>query len=89
MKKLALVLCFLSLFTVGCNIFGKSSEVKFEKQLKSSDPKVRIEAVKGLKKLATSEALRILMVNKNDKNFRVKSEIKKAMAYINGRTFLN
>jgi len=89
MKKLVLILCFLSFFTEGCNLFGKSSEEKFQKQLQSSDSKVRMEAVRGLSKLATSESLRILMVNKNDKNFRVKAEIKKAIAYINGRTFLN
>ena len=89
MKKLVLCLCVLSLFTSGCTIFGKSSEEKLAKQLESPDPKLRRDAAQKLAKVATAEALRILMVHKNDKNFRVKQAIKKAIDKIDGRTFLN
>ena len=89
MKKLVLCLCILSLFTSGCNLFGKSSEEKLTKQLESTDPKLRRDAAQKLGKVATAEALRILLVHKNDKNFRVKAAIKKAIEKIDGRTFLN
>lgn len=89
MKRLALIMCLLSSFTVGCYIFGKAVEEKCAKDLKNPDPKVRIKAAKKLGEVATSEALRILLLNQDDKNFRVKEAVKRAIKKIDKRTFLN
>jgi len=89
MKKLALILCIFSFFTLGCNIFGKAIEEKCAKDLKNPDPKIRIKAAEKLGEVATAESLRILLLNQDDKNFRVKAAITKAIKKIDKRTFLN
>ena len=89
MKKFVLAMCFLSCFTLGCNIFGKAIEAKCGKELNSSDPKVRIKAAEKLGQVATSEAVRLLLLHEDDKNFRVKEAVKRALKKIDKRTFLN
>ena len=71
----------------GC--LGKASEDKFAKDLKSPDPEVRINAANKLAEVATSEAVRLLLIHKDDPDYRVKEAIKKALAKIDKRTFLN
>lgn len=87
MKKLFLLLCLLSIFMTGC--FGKSSEDKCAKDLESKDVSVRLNAARELGDIATSEAIRLLILHKGDPDFRVKEEIKKSIKKIDKRTFLN
>ncbi len=88
MKRFLLLLCFAGVMLVaGC--FGKSIEAKLEKDLKSSDAAVRLKAARELADVATPEAVRLLLLNKDDPDFRVKEEIQKSLKKIDKRTFLN
>ncbi|PKL51005.1 MAG: hypothetical protein CVV42_01505 [Candidatus Riflebacteria bacterium HGW-Riflebacteria-2] len=87
MKKL-LLLCLVAMIMLG-GCMGKASEDKLAQDLKSPDPDVRINAANKLADVATAEAVRILLVHKEDPDFRVKEAIKKALAKIDKRTFLN
>ncbi|KAF1081335.1 MAG: hypothetical protein GQF41_2141 [Candidatus Rifleibacterium amylolyticum] len=87
MKKLLLLFLVASIMIGGC--FGKPSEDKYAQELKSPDPDVRINAANKLAEVATSEAVRLLLIHKDDPDFRVKEAIKKALAKIDKRTFLN
>lgn len=87
MKKLFLILCMASLLVTGC--LGKPSEEKFAKDLKSPDPEVRINAAIKLGEVATAEAQRLLILHKEDPDYRVKEAVKKALSKIDSRTFLN
>ncbi|MBU1109151.1 MAG: HEAT repeat domain-containing protein [Candidatus Riflebacteria bacterium] len=87
MRKLFLLLCVTLVLFTGC--FGKPSEDKAANDLKSPDPVVRIQAANKLAELATPEAVRILILHKEDSDYRVKEAIKKALAKIDKRTFLN
>jgi HEAT repeat protein len=87
MKKLLILFVLTAALITGC--IGKPSEAKYAEQFKSPDPNVRIDAANKLAEVATSEAVRILLVNKDDPDFRVKEAIKKALAKIDKRTFLN
>jgi HEAT repeat protein len=88
MKKL-LLLCLVAVVMMSGCFFGKPSEEKFAQDLKSPDPDVRIKAANQLADVATAEAVRLLLVHKDDPDFRVKEAIKKALAKIDKRTFLN
>ncbi len=87
MKRLLLLCLVAALMISGC--LGKASEDKFAKDLKSPDPEVRINAANKLAEVATSEAVRLLLIHKDDPDYRVKEAIKKALAKIDKRTFLN
>ena len=87
MKKLAIFLTLISLLITGC--FGKEIERKLAKDLKSSNAKVRLKAAKELGKVATPEAIRLLLLHKNDKSSRVREQIRKSLKKIDSRTFLN
>ncbi|MDD3145872.1 MAG: hypothetical protein PHD82_01110 [Candidatus Riflebacteria bacterium] len=87
MKKLLLLFCVAMMLMTGC--LGKSIEDKLAKDLKSKDAAVRLKAARELGDVATAEAVRILLLNKEDSDFRVKEEIKKSLAKIDKRTFLN
>ncbi len=87
MKKLFLLLCVATMLMTGC--FGKSIEGKLAKDLDSKDVNVRIKAARELSDVATAEAVRLLLMHKDDSDFRVKEEIQKAIKKIDKRTFLN
>lgn len=87
MKKLVILLCVAAIMLTGC--FGKAIESKMAKDLESKDPDVRIQAARKLAEVATPEALRLLMLHKDDPDFRVKEAIQKALKKIDSRTFLN
>jgi len=87
MKKLVILLFVASLLLTGC--FGKAVEGKMAKDLESKDPEIRIKAARQLSEVATPEALRLLMLHKDDPDFRVKEAIKQALKKIDSRTFLN
>jgi HEAT repeat protein len=76
-----------SLLISGC--LGKSSEAKYAKDLKSTDPEVRINAANKLAEVATAEAQRLLILHREDPDYRVKEAVKKALQQIDKRTFLN
>lgn len=86
MKKL-LLFCLLLLGLTGC--FGKSIEAKLGKDLDSPKPEVRLEAANKLAEVATPEAIRLLLLHKDDPDFRVKEAVKKSLKKIDARTFLN
>lgn len=87
MKKLFLLLCVMLVLFTGC--LGKASEEKLANELKSPDADVRINAANKLADVATPEAVRLLILHKDDPDFRVKEAVKKALAKIDKRTFLN
>lgn len=87
MKKLFFLFCIISIFFSGC--IGKAIEDKCAKDLKSDDVKVRIEAAKKLGEVATAEAIRILLLHKDDPNYRVKEAVRESLKKIDKRTFLN
>lgn len=87
MKKLVVLLSILTILFTGC--FGKAIEGKLAKDLESKDPEVRIQAARKLAEVATPEALRLLMLHKDDPDFRVKEAIQKSLKKIDSRTFLN
>ena len=87
MKNFLVFLLMACLLLTGC--FGKSVEVECEKQLKSEDVETRLKAARKLGDVATAEALRLLMLHKDDPDYRVKEAVKKSMDKINRRTFLN
>ncbi len=88
MKRFLLLFCFTCvLLLTGC--FGKSIEAKLEKDLKSPDAAVRLKAARELGDVATAEAVRLLLLSKDDPDFRVKEEIQKSLKKIDKRTFLN
>ncbi len=86
MKKILMLLCVAVLMT-GC--FGKSIENQLAKDLDSKEVNVRIEAARKLSDVATAESIRLLLLHKDDPDFRVKEAIKKALKKIDARTFLN
>ncbi len=88
MKKLLMLFLVVTIMMSGC-LFGKASEDKYAKDLKSTDPEVRINAARKLADVATAEAQRLLIVHQDDPDYRVKEAIKKALAKIDKRTFLN
>jgi HEAT repeat protein len=87
MKKLFFLFCIFAIFFTGC--FGKAIEDKCAKDLKSDDVNVRIKAARKLGDVATAEAIRILLLHKDDPNYRVKDAVKEALKKIDKRTFLN
>ncbi len=87
MKKLFLLFCVAAMLLTGC--LGKSIEGKLAKDLDSKDAAVRLKAAQELGNVATAEALRLLLVHKDDADFRVKEEIQKSIKKIDKRTFLN
>ncbi|HNX74806.1 MAG TPA: HEAT repeat domain-containing protein [Candidatus Rifleibacterium sp.] len=88
MKRFFLVLFGVSMLLLsGC--FGKSIEGQLEKEMKSPDAAVRLKAARQLGEVATAESLRILLLSKEDSDFRVKEEIQKSLKKIDKRTFLN
>lgn len=87
MKKYLFLLCVALLGLTGC--FGKSIEEKLAKDLDSPKPEVRLEAAKQLSDVATAEAIRLLLLHRDDTDFRVKEQIKKSLKKIDARTFLN
>ena len=82
-----LIVLLISLPFLGCAC--KSIERDLANQLKSDDVQERVEAARQLGEVATPEALRLLMIHKNDPDFRVKQEIDKSIKKIDSRTFLN
>ena len=87
MKKFFFFLCVAVMGLTGC--LGKSIEDKLAKDLDSPKPEVRLEAARQLSDVATAEAIRILLIHKDDSDYRVKEAIKKALKKIDARTFLN
>ncbi len=88
MKRLLLLLfCVALLALPGC--LGKSIEAKLEKDLQSKDSAVRLDAAKKLGDVATAEAIRLLLLHRDDPDFRVKEEIQRSLKKIDRRTFLN
>ena len=85
MKKTVTLLLFLSLAIAGCQT---PREARLAKQLKSKDPEVRRAAAMELKKVATAEALRLLELQADDPNFRVRRAVRDAIKSIRARTFL-
>jgi len=63
-------------------------EAPHAKALKSKDPEIRRGAAMALKKCATAEALRLLELQRDDKDFRVREAVIDAINSINSRTFL-
>jgi HEAT repeat protein len=87
MKKFVVLFMVLCLLLTGC--FGKAVEAECAKQLKSEDVETRIKAARKLADVATAEAERLLLLHKDDPDYRVKSEIEKSLKKIAKRTFLN
>jgi HEAT repeat protein len=87
MLRLLCLLCALSLLLTGC--FGKSTEAECAKDLKSEEIETRIKAARKLGEVATPEAVRLLLLHKDDPDYRVKEAIKKSLKKIDKRTFLN
>jgi HEAT repeat protein len=87
MKKFVVLFMVLCLLLTGC--FGKAVEAECAKQLKSEDVETRIKAARKLADVATAEAERLLLLHKDDPDYRVKSEIEKSLKKIPKRTFLN
>ena len=87
MKKLAILFSLAIILVTGC--FTKSIEGKLEKDLDSKDTSVRIKAAEKLGEVATAEAMRLLMLHKDDPDFRVKEAVKKSLRKLDARTFLN
>lgn len=88
MKKL-LMLCLVGTIMISGCLFGKASEDKYAQELKSPDVEVRINAARKLADVATAEAQRVLFLHQDDPDSRVKEAVKKALAKIDKRTFLN
>lgn len=87
MKKLTILLSLVVILFTGC--FSKPIEGKLEKDLESKDAAVRIQAADKLGEVATAEALRLLMLHKDDPDFRVKEAVKKSLRKLDAKTFLN
>jgi HEAT repeat protein len=87
MKKFFCLFCILGILLTGC--FGKPIEAECAKDLKSEDVETRIKAARKLSEVATPEAVRLLLLHEDDPDYRVKQAIKKSLAKIDKRTFLN
>ena len=87
MRKIVVLLSICCLLLLGC--FGKPIEGKCAEDLDSTNVETRIKAARKLGDVATAEAIRILLLHQDDEDYRVKTEIKKALRKIDKRTFLN
>ncbi len=87
MRKIFLALLMATTLLLGC--MGNAEEEKCAKDLKSSDPAIRRKAAVKLGEVATSEAVRLLLLHQDDPDFRVKEAVKKSLDKIGARTFLN
>ncbi len=87
MQKFFVLFMILCLFLTGC--FGKAVEAECAQQLKSEDVETRVKAARKLGDVATAEAERLLLLHKDDSDYRVKNEIEKSLKKISKRTFLN
>ena len=89
MKKLLILIIASVVFISGCSCLGKAIEGQLADEMRSDDVQTRIEAARKLGEVATPEALRLLMLHKNDPDFRVKDAVNKSLRKIDSRTFLN
>ncbi len=87
MNRFFILFLISALFLTGC--LGNAAEAECEKKLKSENVKDRIEGARKLGDVATSEALRLLMLHQDDPDYRVKEAVQKSLKKINKRTFLN
>lgn len=87
MKKFVTLFIVFSLLLTGC--FGKATEIECAKQLKSKDVETRVKAARKLGDVATAEAERLLLLHRDDPDFRVRREIEKSLKKIANRIFLN
>jgi HEAT repeat protein len=87
MKKILVLFSVVLIMVTGC--FGKAIESKLAKELESKDPEARIQAARKLGEVATPESIRLLLLYKDDPDFRVKEAVKNSLRKIDSRTFLN
>lgn len=85
MRRFLWILILVVSLAAGCS---STKEDKLAKDLHSKDAETRRKAAIELGEVATTEALRLLELQAEDSDFRVRDEVRKALAKIKARTFM-
>jgi HEAT repeat protein len=84
-RILWVVLILMTVMAAGCKT---TEEAKLQKKLQSKDPETRREAALQLGDVATTEARRLLELQQDDRDFRVREAVRESLLKIAKRTFM-